>query len=126
MSYPSTATVTLSSSGVSTPIQLDPTARTTTLQMAMGSVTSTSTTAPATVRIELTLDTWTPQNPAQAWQNASSLTYITGSSGVNANPDGAFISVLGPIAGARLNSTAWAPATGSLTLKALQSQTAGP
>ena len=128
MPSPTVGTVTLSSSGVSSALSLDPTARTTTLQLLPGAVTSTSTQAAtaAQVRIELTLNTWTPQNPTQVWQNASSLTYVVGSSGVNPNPDGAFLSILGPIAGARLNSTTWAPATGTLTLKALQSLTAGP
>ena len=128
MSAVTTPTVTLSSSGVSAAMSLDPTARTTTLMLIPGAVTSTSTQAAtaAQVRIELTLDTWTPQNPTQFWQNASSLTYVIGSSGVNPSADGELLSILGPIAGARLNSTTWAPATGTLTLKALQSLTAGP
>lgn len=127
MAYPSTGTVTLSSSAASAQINLDPTARTTTL-MLINNVTSTSTAAApafgATVRVELTLDTWLPAGVTQAWQNASSLTY--GSSQF----DGAFLSILGPVAGARLNSSAFtgssAAQTGSFTLKSLQSLTAGP
>ena len=125
-----TGSVTLSSSGVSSQIPLDPEARTTSLMLIPGGITSTSTQVTTAVRIEVTLDTYVPAGVTQFWQNVSSLTYNIVSSSVLGTPDGAFIGVLGPIAGARLNSTSFssvATAVGSgLTLKALQSLTAGP
>jgi hypothetical protein len=130
MAQPTTGTVTLSSSGVSTQIPLDPTARTTSLQLIPGGITSTSTQVPTTVRIEVSLDTFLPAGVTQVWANLSSLTYTLTSSGTLVTPDGAFISVLGPIAACRLNSTSFSSvATGvgsGITLKALQSLTAGP
>ena len=111
MANPFAGTTVISSAGVSPAIGLDPTSRATTLMMITGP------SAAGSVMIQVTLDSLTPQNPVQAWQNASSMVY-------SAPADGAFLSILGPIAGCRLNSSGLS--AGSYTLKALQSITAGP
>src|SRR5215469_7509995 len=132
MPSPTTGVTTLSAAGVSPVLMLDPTARATTVLMAMGGVTSTSTQGvTANVIIQGTLDTYVAGGVTPVWQNISSMSYNIGggnSTAASANLDGAFISMLGPIAGLRLSSTTWNTAIvkGTLSLAVLQSLTAGP
>jgi hypothetical protein len=134
---PVTGTVTMTSSGTgfSAAIPLEPTARTTTLLLAgTSNITSTSTQGALGlgVVIQATLDTWLPAGITQSWMNISSLTYQLGSGSTGAVlVDGVLASILGPIAGVRIaiTSTTGAPYTfgaAGLTLKSLQSLTAGP
>lgn len=135
MSYPISGSVTITSSAASVNptagIPLDPTVRATSLQLSgMGTVTSTSTAATpvgGAFQVQITLDTFqafsaSSGGSSQVWQNCSSIVYTS------TQVDGAFISILGPIAGARIfssgtTSAAW---SGTVVLKSLQSLTAGP
>ena len=103
---------TLSSVGVSTPIMLNPTGKQTTLLL------TTSTTSSGNCTIQITLDdpSTTPA-PTVTWAAVSSA--ISSSA---AEVTGVFYTILGPIGGCRISSTA--VTTTTLTLKALQSVTA--
>jgi hypothetical protein len=125
----------LSSAGVSPPIMLDPTARTTSvllnLNALLGSTGTGGTGAACDVTIQQTFDTWYAGGPAQLWSGLSTSHYssATDTSSVGAGT-GTLITVTGPIAGLRLSSSNYASsATGTaagVVLKALQSVTAGP
>lgn len=103
---------TLSSVGTSTPIILNPVAKQTTLML------TTTATSSGNLTIQMTLDdpSTTPA-PTVTWANVSSA--ISSSA---AEVTGVFYTVLGPIGGCRISSTAITTTT--LTLKALQSVTA--
>jgi hypothetical protein len=119
-----TGTTTLSSAGTSTQIGLDPTARTTTLLLT-SSLLATSTGAGGAVYdaiVQMTLQTWLSSGPTQTWNNISTVHYSSANSA-----DGAFLTITGPCAGLRLSSSTFGGTLAiTLTLKALQSITAGP
>ena len=116
---------TLSSAGVSVGIGLDPTSRTTSVLLSGSSILATSTGIGGNVydaTIQMTLQTWVPSGPAPTWTNISTTHYSSANSA-----DGAFMTITGPIAGLRLSSSTFGGTlAATLTLKALQSLTAGP
>lgn len=99
---------TLSSLGVSTPIMLNPVSKTTTVQITVASGATGPTIA------QYTLDDGTG---TVVWANLSSTILSS-----VADPGGAIYTVLSPLGGLRLNSSA--TVSGTITLKALQSVTA--
>jgi len=105
---------TLSSLGVSTPIMLNPVYKTTTIQV---TVASAATGTSSFVQFTLDDPTTTPA-PTISWANLSS----TIVSSVADTGGGLIYTVLSPLGGLRLSSTA--TVTGAITLKALQAVTA--
>lgn len=128
-------TTNLSSAGVSPAIMLDPTARTTTvllnLNALLGSTGTGGTGAACDVTIQQTFDTWQSSGVTLLWSGLSTTHYSSAfdTSSVGGGT-GTIITVTGPIAGLRLSSSNYASsASGTaagITLKALQSITAGP
>ena len=125
----------LSSAGVSPPIMLDPTSRTTSvllnLNALLGSTGTGGVGSPCDVTIQQTFDTWYAGGPAQLWSGLSTSHYSSAFDTSSAGGGtGTLITVTGPIAGLRLSSSNYASsATGTaagVVLKALQSVTAGP
>jgi hypothetical protein len=111
MANPFAATITLSSVGVTAPLMLDPTAKVTTVIVSIANTSAADLTVQGTV--------WSPgSNGTQQWAAVSSHFSTTGA----ALPDGAFLSVLAPIAGLRLSSTALTG--GSATMQVIQAITA--
>jgi len=103
---------TLSSVGTSTPIILNPVAKSTTLML------TTTATSSGNLTIQITLDDpSTVPAPTITWANVSSAISSSAAEGV-----GVMYTVMGPIDGTRLQSTALTTTT--FTLKALQSVTA--
>lgn len=113
-----TAVTTLTAAGLSGVLTLDPTAKTTTISLAL--------TASSSGDLVLQANLWTPGSAgAASWVTLISTTaHITPSSASGGNIDaGTFVSVLVPIAGLRLSSTTWL-AGQTATLQALQSVSA--
>lgn len=105
-------TTALSSAGTSSAIYLDPVPKSTTAQV---SLTSTSTQGALDLIVQVTLDDLaTTASPT--WTAVSTTHYSS------TLTDGAMLTILSPVAGLRLSSTTWA--TGTATLKAIQSVTA--
>lgn len=111
-----TRTTSLSSVGVSTPIFLDPTAKTTVVQL------SATLTASGDATIQVTLnDPSSPSTAAVTWTSISTTHY----SSVNAlGTDGTFLTILSPIGGLRISSTNMAGSSAAFTMNVLQSVTA--
>jgi hypothetical protein len=110
-----TAVTSLSSAGVSPALSLDPTAKTTSVSLALTSGSSGD--------LVLQVNLWQPGSAgAASWVTLiSSTPHITPSSAAGGNIDsGTFASVLVPIAGLRLSSSTWL-AGQTATLQALQS-----
>jgi hypothetical protein len=110
-----TRSTTLSSVGTSTPIILDPTAKTTVLQLSLNQNSSLD------VTIQVTLDdpAATPA-PTVTWTGLSTTHY---SSTTLTAADGIFLTVLSPIGGLRISSSTIVAAT-TITLKSLQAVSA--
>jgi len=106
-----TAVTLLSSAGTSPPLSLDPTAKTTTISLQATGLSSGDVTIQANLFFPPGQLGGTGQ--AQSWVALSS--HFSSSS---FTADGAFLSVLVPIAGLRLSSTSWS--AGTATLQALQ------
>jgi len=106
---------TLSSAGTSTPIILNPVAKTTTIQL-----TATSGSSVTAMTVQYTLDdpTTTPA-PTITWADLSSAIATSSGTGISG---GTTYTVLSPLGGLRLNATS--SASGTFTLKALQAVTA--
>jgi len=104
---------TLSSVGTSTPILLNPVYKTTTVQLSATSVSSAT-----NLTIQFTLDdpTTTPA-PTVTWADLSSAIAVSSAATLSG---GLIYTVLSPLGGLRLNSSA---ISGTFTLKALQSIT---
>lgn len=116
----------LSGYPTSTPIALDPTARTTTVQLYTGGLLSGTSTA-SDVTIQVTYDSWVPTGAVtQTWVSLTTAHYSSATdASTAADGTGIVLTVTGPIAGLRLASSAWFGHT-AITLQALQSITAGP
>lgn len=111
MASPYTASVTLSSAGTSTQINLDPTAKATAVILSVTGASNSDLTVQGSM--------WVPGSAGTAgWAAVSS--HITSSIGSFA--DGVYLSLLSPVAGLRLSSTTWA--AGSVTMQIIQSVTA--
>jgi len=108
MAY-NTQVTALSSTGVSPTVGLDPVSKTT-------SISLTATPSVGDLVIQATL--WVPGSAGTPAWFALSSTHITSSSA----GDGIFLSVLTPIAGLRLSSSAWT--SGTATLQSLQAVSA--
>lgn len=108
-----TRTTTLSSVGTSTALILDPTSKVTCVQL------SATLTASCDATIQVTLDDLNPSSTVSvAWTGLSTTHY----SSVNTlAADGVFLTILAPVGGLRISSSAMAGSSAAFTLKALQS-----
>jgi len=127
------ATCTLSAVGTSSnPMELDPTARTTTVLLNTDGLMQTSSNG-SDVTIQVTYDYPGPPSGQSvlSWVPLSTTHFSSATDGSSAlaslcNGCGVVLTVTGPIAGLRLSSTKWDSDAQTITLKALQSITAGP
>lgn len=104
----------------STPIMLDPTARVTSILLGMSALLGSTSSGTSDVTVQVTFDTLVGPNlaPSPLWNNISTQ-HFSSASGAT------LLTFTGPIAGLRLNSSAFFGAQ-PVTLKALQAITAGP